>query len=133
MKNLIVQLADVADYLDQKGLTVEADAIDSLIAEASDRKFDIFVKGKVHVKRDVLAKLGDMQEPGDADQLKAEATLVVRPVENGQVLENSPVFTKQFAAKNLTQLKAAYAQDVAQLRVTHAPASFDEQFEYVPA
>lgn len=133
MKHIIAKLVNLANSLDEKGLTDEASMIDAIISEAmGDRKFDIFAKGRVGVKASVYQALGDMDEPPPNSHVKAEVILAVRPVENGQVMENKAVWSKQYVGRNLQEVKTKMAADVASLKQNYAPASYDEQFEFYP-
>lgn len=133
MKHIIAKLVSLANSLDEKGLMEEASMIDAIISEATgERKFDIFAKGRVGVKASVYQSLGDMDEPPPNSHVKAEVTLMVRPVENGQVVESKTVWNKQYVGRNLQEVKAKMAADVASLKQHYAPASYDEQFEFYP-
>lgn len=133
MKHIIAKLVRLANELDEKGLTDEASIVDAIISEAmGERKFDIFAKGKVGVKASIYQSLGDMDEPPPNSHVRADVTLMVRPVENNQVMESKTVWSKQYVARNLPELKSKIAADVASLKQHYAPASYDEQFEYYP-
>jgi hypothetical protein len=133
MKHIIAKLVNLANSLDEKGLMEEASMVDAIISEATgERKFDIFAKGRVGVKANVYQSLSDMDEPPPNSHVKAEVTLMVRPVENNQVMESKIVWNKQYVARNLQELKTKMAADVASLKQQYAPASYDEQFEFYP-
>lgn len=126
-------LADLAASLDKMGLFSEADVIDKFIVEATgERKFTIAARGKVGVKAAVYNSLSDIQEPPAESQVKADGTLTVFPVENGQVVTAKPLFTKAYTARNIDELKAKMATDVSVAKQHYAPASYDEQFDFYP-
>lgn len=132
MKSVIAKLVVIANELDARGLKEEANLIDSLISEATDEKFDILVKAKVGVKASVYNSLGDMDEPPVASHVKAEATVTVNPIENGQVVQSKVLFTKTVAARNLQELKAKLSTEIIMLKQQFSPARMAEQTEYYP-
>lgn len=135
MKEIVAKLIRLANELDEKGLQQEADMVDNLIAEAigEPRAFDIFGKGRVAVHAAALnAWSGTPKYPPTNAQVKVDLTLVVRPVENGQVQESKIVWNKQYAAHNIPEVESKIAADVANLKQHYAPATFDLQYEFYP-
>lgn len=131
--DFIEKLGKLAGKLDEEGLVAQADAVDRMLEKIAlnERQFDIDLHYVVYVRADLYNKVQDPSQIPVTGHVKADGTIEVHPVQNGQVV-NQVLFTQKFTAHNLNELRSKMATVVSQLKAKFAPASADETIEYKP-
>lgn len=134
MKNVFAELIEIANNLDNKGLNVEADRIDSVLKAlakgAPSEKHDITAYYKVSVPTNIYNKFLDPTDIPEKYHKRVVVDVVAAPRSGynvGEALE-----TKQVKGKTVREVKPKVDNVVDTFRKKYESATVAEQFDFYP-